>query len=495
MSIEVVEIDEHLKLADYEELAYLAEPAHELRSQGEIVEDSFRGRTLWMVNSSATGGGVAEMLPKMVSILRELGIDTRWAVIGTEREEFFELTKRLHNLIHGVGEPVVSAADRELYEAVSQENAEEFRKLLRPRDLIVIHDPQPLGMGPLIRESLEGPLVWRCHIGLDRIVPATRAAWRFLEPYTAAYDHAVFSAGEYIPEYLAGRASVIHPAIDPLSHKNRELEPHKLTGVVCNASLAMEHAPVLTEAFRQPARRLQPDGRWLPAAGNGEIGLLYRPIVTQISRWDRLKGFAPLLEAFVHLKQRRPPQGSERHRHRLEIVRLVLAGPDPSSVADDPEGLEVLELLERRYLELDQELQEDIVLLSLPMESRKENALMVNALQRCSSVVVQNSLQEGFGLTVTEAMWKRLPVLASSACGIRQQIRDGLDGCLVSDAEDAGELARTLDELLADPEKRATLARSAQRRVYRNFLIFNQLSSWLTTLDACLQQKLRSPGR
>jgi cysteine synthase len=133
MSIEVVEIDEHLKLADYEELAYLAEPAHELRSQGEIVEDSFRGRTLWMVNSTATGGGVAEMLPKMVSILRELGIDTRWAVIGTEREEFFELTKRLHNLIHGVGEPVVSAADRELYEAVSQENAEEFRKLLRPQ--------------------------------------------------------------------------------------------------------------------------------------------------------------------------------------------------------------------------------------------------------------------------------------------------------------------------------------------------------------------------
>jgi trehalose synthase len=209
----------------------------------------------------------------------------------------------------------------------------------------------------------------------------------------------------------------------------------------------------------------------------------FRPLVTQVSRWDRLKSFAPLLDAFVRLKAGRSERGlMDEHRRHLGVVRLLLVGPDPGSVADDPEGLEVMDELSSAYRQLDPELQRDVALVTLPMESREENALLVNAIQRCSTVVVQNSIQEGFGLTATEAMWKAVPVVASSACGLRQQIRDGREGRLVADPEDAEALAAVLNELLADPVERRTLGRAAQRRVYREFLVLSQLRDWLKTV-------------
>ena len=200
-----------------------------------------------------------------------------------------------------------------------------------------------------------------------------------------------------------------------------------------------EH-PVVPLAFPETAKRLRGDGTFGPADRDGGIGLLFRPIITQISRWDRLKGFGPLLDAFVTLKSLRPRCADEfslRHRHRLGILRLVLAGPDPEAVADDPEGQEVLAELIDAYRALPPSLQDDIALISLPMDSRRDNALMVNALQRCSALIVQNSLREGFGLTVTEGMWKNTGMLGSRACGIRQQIRDGIEGRLIDDPEDS----------------------------------------------------------
>jgi trehalose synthase len=253
-------------------------------------------------------------------------------------------------------------------------------------------------------------------------------------------------------------------------------------GILCNSGLAVDYSPVLTPPYENPAKRLLPDGTWTPPSERGDIGLLSRPIVAQISRWDRLKGFAPLLDAFVILKRRHRAGMPDLHRRRLEILRLVLAGPDPDSIADDPEGLEVLEELRQKYVELDPKIQWDVVLLALPMHSRKENALMVNAIQRCASFVVQNSLQEGFGLTATEAMWKRTPVVGSHACGLRQQIRDGLDGRLVADPTDPEAIAEVLDEMLRDRATRERMGRNSQRRVYQNFLIFAQLRRWLRTL-------------
>jgi trehalose synthase len=484
-----IRVEGHLTLEDYEAVAHLTGAVLELRREAATLAPGLKGRTVWMVNSTAQGGGVAEMLPRMISILRELGVATEWAVIDTERTEFFHLTKRLHNLLHGFGDPALGPADRELYEAVSAENAAALARNVGPRDVLVIHDPQPLGTGALLKEKLDLPALWRCHIGLDERPPQVQAAWRFLEPYACRYDQAVFSAPEYIPEFLAGRAGIIYPALDPLGYKNRELSVHKLLGILCNASLAIAHEPVLTPPFDHPARRLMPDGSWAPACGRGEIGLIYRPTVTQISRWDRLKGFRPLMEAFVRLKARADdPDVPKRHRRRLEIVRLVLAGPDPQSVADDPEAVDVLDSLKELYLRVPPPLKHDIALLALPMHSTKENALMVNALQRCASVVAQNSLREGFGLTATEAMWKRTAVVGSHACGLRQQIRDGIDGRLIPDPEDPQALAGTLDELLADPVQRALLGRNGQRRVHDEFVIFAQLRRWLRTLVECVQR-------
>ena len=478
----IVEIKDPLSLDEYAALAFLAPYVDELRAEAATLVPALRGRKVWMINSTAQGGGVAEMLPKMLPLLRELGLDIDWAVIETDRVPFFDLTKRIHNMIHGVDRPQLSAADRELFELVGRENADVLLNHVSESDIVVVHDPQPIEVGRILNQELGVKTIWRCHIGLPDHLSATRDAWQFLEPYATTYDHSIFSAPEYIPSYLAGTASVIHPAIDPLSEKNRDIHAHRLSGILCNAGLAVEYTPVLTAPFLDSAKQLTPDGSWVPPCEIGDIGLLTRPIVMQISRWDRLKGWNPLLDAFAKLKRRHRGGVDDFHRRRLEILRLVLAGPDPSSVADDPEGQEVIHELSESYLHLDPQVQRDVVLLSLPMESARENALIVNALQRCATVIAQNSLQEGFGLTVTEAMWKRAPVMGSQACGLRQQIRDRIDGRLVEDAEDSEGIARILDEMLADRSQRQQLGRAGQRRVYKEFLVFTQLRRWLEVL-------------
>ena len=487
--IETVSVDEMLTLDDYQAHIHLSEAVRSLRTEARSLVPRLQGRTVWMVNSTARGGGVAEMMPRMITILRELGVDVKWAVIGTDKAEFFTLTKRLHNLIHGSGDPQLTAADRAVYEAVSRENADALRPLVRPGDLLVIHDPQPLGSGAILRRELDVRAVFRCHIGLDTSTPQTRAAWEFLKPHADVYDHAVFTAPEYIPDFLAGRAGIIRPAIDPLGHKNRDLLVPRLVGILCNARLVAEQHPVVPARYAQFTTRLAPDGSFVPADDGGGVGLLFRPIVTQISRWDRLKGFKPLLDGFIRLKERAAAaDAGSRHRRRLELVRLVLAGPDPAAVADDPEAQEVLQELTAAYVALPKALQADVALISLPMNVRKENELIVNALQRCSSVVVQNSLQEGFGLTVTEAMWKRAPVLGSRACGIRQQIRDGVDGRLIQNPQDPEEIAARLDALLEDVAGRIQLGQNAQRRVSDEFLVFTQVRNWLATLADRVQR-------
>ncbi len=482
--IEEVEIPQGLALADYASYAHLSHAVEELKREAEPLVRALHGRTLWMVNSTAKGGGVAEMLPRQVALLRELGLETRWVTIGTKRTAFFDLTKRIHNLIHGEGDPKFSADDLQLYNLVSQELADEFAPRLAPGDLLVVHDPQPAGMGALIRQRQDVVAVWRCHIGLDESNAQTQAAWRFLEPHVSQYDHGVFTAPEYIPEFFAGRVSLITPAIDPLTDKNRPLAAVQLAGILCNSGLMADHSPVLRPAFETRAERLGRDGRFGPALTPDEIGLMFRPMLTQISRWDRLKGWAPLLDAFTQLKQgyTKIPGLNAVQKKRFALCRLVFAGPEPASVADDPEAKDVLEELIDKYKRLDPEVQKDVAVLSLPMQSARENAMMVNALQSCSSVVVQNSLREGFGLTVTEPMWKRIPVLGSPACGIRQQIRDGIDGRLHHDATDPDAIASALATMLNDPRKRDAWGRQGQRRVSDEFLIFSQLRRWLRML-------------
>jgi trehalose synthase len=438
-----------------------------------------------MVNSTHQGGGVAEMLPRIISILRELGVPTEWLVLETDRKEFFPLTKSLHNLIHDSGDARLGDKEREIYEAVSREGAGSLRRELGEDGILVVHDPQPLGAGSLAIRETGAPAVWRCHIGLDRSTARTDAAWEFLRPWTEGFGRAVFSAPEYVPSFLDGKSEIIAPGLDPHGHKNRYLSAHKLVGILCNARLSVPYHPVLTGSFAKTAKRLRDDGSFGPPEEDYEIGLLYRPVVVQVSRWDRLKGWRPLLDAFARLKDEafEPTSDSARHLRRLQIVRLVLAGPDPQSIQDDPEALGVLDELCEAWHELPAPVRRDVAVVTLPMDNRKENALMVNALQRCATIVVQNSLQEGFGLTVMEAMWKGAAVVSTRACGPRHQIRDGREGVLVRNPEDPHEIAQTLDALLANPYRRTSLGEHAQLRVHEEFLVFRQVQAWLRCLD------------
>ncbi|MGD9973822.1 MAG: glycosyltransferase [Desulfatirhabdiaceae bacterium] len=482
--IEQIALQEELHLDDYGNLTYLSGVVQNLKLSAQTLAPKLKGRTVWMLNSTARGGGVAEMMPCLIKMLSDLHVRTKWLVMGARDPAFFEVTKRIHNLIHDFGAPGFSARDKSIYQAATREAADSLAKIVDPEDILVIHDPQPLGVGAELKRRIGIRTIWRCHIGLDRHTPATESAWKFLQPHALTVDHAVFSAVEYIPPYLVGKASVIHPAIDPLSHKNRELSAHKLVGILCNAGLMKSHHPVLTPNWDHQALRLNPDGQFLPAHAGGGIGMMFRPVIAQISRWDHLKGWIPLLEGFLKLKKRyrHHKKMTDRHHHRIEISRLVLAGPDPSGIQDDPEGQEVLTALCQTFFKMKPEEQKSVVLLSLPMASIKQNHLLVNVIQRCATVVVQNSLQEGFGLTVTEAMWKRIPVMGSSACGLRQQIRDRIDGCLTSNPRDPDEIADILDDMLSNPIQRDLYGRNAQRRVYDHFLVFTQVENWLRVL-------------
>ncbi len=480
--LQLVEIARGPSLDDYAAQVHLAPLVADLRAEGRRLAGQLGGRTIWMVSSTATGGGVAEMLPRVVAMLCELGVHTRWVVIGSDEQRFFTATKQIHNLIHGAGVPRLDATDRAVYEAVSLANEQMLAEHVRPGDVVIAHDPQPAGAVSLLKRRYPIRAIWRSHIGLDRENDATREAWGFLHPWLTEYDRVVFSVESYVPEPLRRCARIIPPAIDPLSHKNRELPVHKLTGVLTSASLLAPTHPQLTDRFETAAQRLQDEGGFAPAMYPEDPGLLFRPIVTQVSRFDRLKGFLPLLRGFVRLKEMVRKQRTNltrRHGRRLEIARLVLAGSDPRGVRDDPEGQEVLDELTAACLGLDPEIRRDVVLLVLPMVSRKENALMVNAIQRCSSVVVQNSLQEGFGLTAAEAMWKSCPILGTQAVGLRAQIRPGVDGGLIDDPEDADEIATKLNFMLAAPKTRTTWGENARRRVAEEYLVFRQVHRWL----------------
>jgi trehalose synthase len=489
-----VVIDEPVGLEEYGQQPYLSEAVRNLRSVASSALPSLRERRIWIINSTAQGGGVAEILPKEVRLLRDAGLRVEWLVMETAHTEFFALTKRIHNMIHGVGDPRLGPEDRALYDFVSRETATSLRHFVSPGDLLYIHDPQPLGAGAILKTELGLPAVWRCHIGLDDETPTTAAAWEFLRPYVLDYDRAIFTSSEYVPQYAVKRSRIVPPGIDPASYKNTEISHITIVGILSNSGIHRAPEPVVRPPWEHRAMRLAPDGRFLPAVEMEDLGLGYRPMVLQVSRWDQLKGWLPLLKGFVKLKTAALIEDASRdplQRRRLQLLRLVLAGPDPSSVQDDPEGSRVLEELRAEYLTLPSHLRSDVAILVLPMASRKENALMVNVLQRCASVVVQNSLQEGFGLTATEAMWKRAPVLGTRACGLRIQIRDGLEGRINTEPENPDAVAAHLEAMLRSRLARERWGAAAQRRVYDEFLLLTEVRRILEVLSDTVQHAER----
>lgn len=506
--IQLIDIEVEHTIEEYASDTVLRDSVRAM--QDAVTDDvtALDGRTVWMVNSTASGGGVAEMMPKLIGLFRALGVDAEWAVLDVDEPVFFEFTKGIHNLLHGAGDPELVDHERSVYEATSQSVADELEDRLAPEDVLVVHDPQPLAAAALVADKLDVPAVWRCHIGSEERSEKSRTAWQFLEPWIDDYDRTVFTLPAYVPEFLQDGAAIIPPAIDPFSAKNRRLKPQEVATILAKAELIDTDHPIAS--FDRPARRLQADGSFAKATEPADIGLLFRPTICQISRWDSLKGFVPLLRGFAELKRdarstvdasgkavetandgvdtatnggddASDSTRSDAHRKRIDDARLLLVGPDPSSVADDPEGRAALENLEEEWHALDPEIRSDIAVVVMPPDQH-DSALVINALQRCSTVVAQNSLQEGFGLTVTEAMWKRAVLMGADTGGIGTQIRDGTDGRLVPDSGDPASVARTLDDVLGSPDQWDEWSYNAQRHVTDNYLVFEQVTRWLETL-------------
>ncbi len=479
-----INIKEGAKIDDYKAYGSLKSLVEEfLETTKQSVED-LKGCTIWMINSTATGGGVAEMLPSQMRIMRYIGIKIEWMVIEANDQAFFNLTKRIHNAIHGSGDGIFTEEDRAIFEKVNAQNAENAIAAINDGDLVVIHDPQPMPLAAMIREKRNVKTLWRCHIGLEEQNATTKGVWSFLSKYYDSYDHFVFSLASYVPNGLLDKTSIIPPAIDPLSHKNRVLWLSKCLGILQQSGIIREQLPQLYTNYKNQVRRVMPDGSFNTVNHEEELDIIFHPTVLQISRWDRLKGFKELMEAFVLMKkenQKKTDKTSLAYR-RIRHTRLALGGPDPAFVSDDPEGMEVLNELIEQYKEMSPELQQSIALLLLPLDNPKENALIVNALQRCATIVVQNSIQEGFGLTATEAMWKQRPVLVSGAAGLRAQVQHDINGKINPDASNIPQLAEALEEMLNKSKERDRWGFNGQVRVIENFTLFSQIESWLATL-------------
>ena len=365
-----------------------------------------KGKSVKMVNSTAVGGGVAEMLNRLAPLLSELEVPTHWDVI-TGGNDFFEVTKAFHNALHGASYHLTKSA-QEIFLRYNEQNRE---RMQFGEELVVIHDPQPVGL-IRSREKSRASWVWRCHIDLSNPDPHV---WEFLRPFVERYDAAIFSSQSFarelpIPQYL------FYPCIDPLSEKNKELSDDVIQKI-CD-----------------------------------EFGIdRSRPIVTQVSRFDRLKDPVGVVQAYKLTK-------------KYVDCQLVLAG---GGASDDPEGAAVL-----------QEVKEaagndpDVIILDLPPWC----ALEINAIQRASTIIVQKSLKEGFGLTVTEALWKGKPTIAGAVGGIPNQIIHKLTGVLVHSVEGC---AFQIRYLLTHPDFAKRIGSSGHEHVKENFLMTANVKRWL----------------
>jgi trehalose synthase len=441
----------------------------------EAIDESrqlLRGRVVWHINSTARGGGVAELLQSLLAYARGAGVDVRWMTIAGN-PDFFRVTKRIHNHLHeskGDG-GALGPDERQVYEDALAEAATELVELIHPDDIVYVHDPQPAGLVPHL-VAADVRVIWRCHIGVDRPGELARGAWDFLRRYVADADAYVFSRERFVWEGLdKDRVWIVPPSIDAFSPKNQDLEPKAVEAILgaIGVGAGGERPDALFQRFdgsmARVARRAElvqdgpvPDGA---------------PVVSQVSRWDRLKDPVGVLNAF-----------SEYNRDK--DAHLLLAGPSVAGVSDDPEGAEVLKEVTARREKLTPDQRSRAHLVSLPLEDTEENAAMVNAIQRRSGVIVQKSLAEGFGLTVAEAMWKARPLVASRVGGIQDQIEDGVSGILIDDPTDLEAVARAVDGFLSDPDRAAEVGKAARQRVIDNFLGTQSLVRYMHLLEGLL---------
>jgi trehalose synthase len=434
--------------------------------------EEFAGRAIWHVSSTARGGGVAELLRTLLPYARGAGVDVRWTVLR-EGPEFFAVTKRIHNRLHGdpgdggeLDEPA-----RRIYETALRAASEEMSDLFQPGDVVYLHDPQTAGLVPSMKEAGVA-VVWRCHVGVERPNQLVRDTWDFLRPYVESADAFVFSREEYLWDGLdAAKAWYMPPVIDPFSSKNQDLDPETVEAILSAIGLAPDghpRAPRFERADGTPGRVERRasilQGQPLPPGTKA---------IAQVSRWDRLKDPGGALAMFED--------------HVLDDgAHLVLVGPDTGAVSDDPEGADVYGEVTESWRRMGEESRSRVHLVSLPMFDVDENGAMVNAIQRRADVVLQKSIAEGFGLTVTEAMWKRRPVVASKVGGIQDQIGDGRTGILVEDPNDLAGFAAAIDGLFNDPERARRIGEAARQRVLDRYLAIDRLREYVDLIASII---------
>ncbi|MGH2562042.1 MAG: glycosyltransferase [Thermomicrobiales bacterium] len=440
----------------------------------EATARRLHGRVWWNVNSTARGGGVAEMLQSLLAYARGLEIDTRWLVIEGN-PDFFRVTKRLHHALHGSsgdGTPL-AGEERAIYDDTVAANGQELLGLVRPGDVVLLHDPQTAGLAPtLIHHG--AIVIWRCHVGADARNAETDLGWAFLTPYLGEVAATVFSRRAYVPAGLDGdRAVVIPPSIDAFSPKNQELDEATVRAILVHTGIVEGPPDDAAAIFHREDGSLARVDRQADIVRLGRAPSWERPLVVQVSRWDPLKDPVGVLRGFAELTGGPDPIAAD----------LVLAGPNVSAVTDDPEGATTFNSVVEAWRALPHVSRGRIHLASLPMTDREENAAIVNALQRHAAVVVQKSLKEGFGLTVTEAMWKGRPVIGSAIGGIQDQIDDGVHGLLLPDPTDLTAFAAAVRRLLADPDFASTLGIQGKERVRQEFLGIRHLMQYAALLD------------
>jgi trehalose synthase len=407
------------KLDDYEDIVGRA-PIRELRE----IAARLAGRRVKMINSTAVGGGVAEILNRLVPLMNELGIETHWEVIKGG-EAFFHVTKQFHHALQGGRFDHIGPRELAAWLETNRANAAE---LVGDEDFMVIHDPQPLALVEARSRAPSSYWIWRCHIDLSQ---PDAQLWGFLRPYVERYDAAVFSSDDFRQE-LPIPQHIFFPSIDPLSEKNRDLPEATIDRILAGLGIPRD-----------------------------------KPIVIQVSRFDRLKDPVGVMRAF-------------RLARRQVDCRLVLIG---GSADDDPEGAAVLaEVLKEANGE------PDIHVLG----ERQYEEVEINALVRAATIVVQKSVKEGFGLTVTEALWKRKPVIASPAGGLPMQVIQDETGAIVWSAEEA---ADSVCRLLRDPDLMRRLGEAGRERVRQEFLITGNLRRWLVVMDEVVRARASPVAR
>jgi len=427
--------------------------------------------TIWHVNSTAHGGGVAEMLRPEVGYAQGLGLPVRWLVLDAPTE-FFTMTKRIDNGLSGVAgdHGPLGLPERTLYQDVSTRIARLLTEYLAPGDRVFLHDPQTAGLVPHVR-STGATVVWRAHNGADVPNEHTARSWDFLQPFLDAADAYVFTQPHFVPDCLGDRpAAVIPPFIDPSSPKNQPMTDEEATAVLQSCGLLDGPVP-----HRAPGYT-----RFDGSRGEAVVDPLViregnppkpeNPTVVQVSRWDRVKDMAGVLHGFAE------------YIAGCTDADLLLVGPEVHGVADDPEAEEVFDECVCAWQDLPANLRRRVQLVALPMADPEANAAVVNAVQRHATVVVQKSLSEGFGLTATEAMWKAQPLVTSDIGGLRMQVPTPSVGSALPDPSDLAAFAAAVVGFLAVPTHRRAVGRRAHASVRQRFLPDSHLLAELALL-------------